>query len=256
MQSPNRQRPRLTSYGATRRPTSPKLLPGGVDPEAAEEENPAKWWRLFVAVELPKPTIDTLAEMAASMRAWSHVGQPRRRPTRGAAAFDAVRWTDPKNLHITVKFLGDVHQDDVTYLKEELDGVAAAAATLRLRIADNGCFPGERTPRVLWTGLDGDLRRMAALASRLEGAMVRCGLPEDRRTFTPHVTVGRVRTGTQKRILAAIGQRWLDASADSDATRRPSIGREVPVNAIALIRSHLHHNRPTRYERLHLSGLS
>ena len=82
-------------------------------------------------------------------------------------------------------------------------------------LGENGCFPGERTPRVLWTGLEGDLRRMSSLAGRLEGAMVRCGFPEEHREFAPHVTVGRVRSGTQKRVLAAIGQRMAGGAAVS-----------------------------------------
>ncbi len=226
------------------------LLPGGVsEEEIAEQEQ--DWWRLFVAVELPKEAIRVLDRMARSMRAASYEGKQRRRPSRGEAAYDAVRWASPENMHLTLKFLGDVHRDDLTHLKEELDEVAAESSRLRLALAANGCFPGERTPRVLWTGLDGDLRRMSSLATRLEGAMVRCGFPEERREFTPHVTVGRVRSGTQKRVLAAIGQRWIEA-------RPTGAGGDVgvPVEKIVLMRSHLHHNRPTRYERLYEVGLA
>lgn len=209
------------------------------------------YWRLFVAVELPKRAIRVLDGMARSVRSTSYEGRQRRRPSRGVAAYDAVRWTAPENMHMTLKFLGDVHQDDVPYLKEELDEVAAESARLQLELGANGCFPGERTPRVLWTGLEGDLRRMSSLVSRLEGAMVSCGFPEERRSFTPHVTVGRVRSGTQKRVLAAIGQRWLEARPSGKDGDRVS----VPVKSMVLMRSHLHHNRPTRYQRLHQVGL-
>ena len=237
-------RPRR-SRGATRREVEPVLLPGGVSEEV--EDQARDWWRLFVAVELPKRAIRVLDGMARSMRAESYEGRQRRRPSRGAVAYDAVRWTAPENMHLTLKFLGDVHRDDLPLLKEELDEVAAESSRLLLELGVNGCFPGERTPRVLWTGLDGDLRRMSSLATRLEGAMVRCGFPEDRREFAPHVTVGRVRSGTQKRVLAAIGQRWLEARASDDGSR--DVG--VPVESIVLMRSYLHHNRPTRYERLY-----
>ena len=241
-------RPRR-SRGATRREIEPVLLPGGVI-EEDEDEDDGSYWRLFVAVELPKRAISILDEMARSMRAESYGGVQRRRPSRGAVAYDAVRWSSPGNMHITLKFLGDVHEDDLRYLREELDDVAAESARLQLELGSNGCFPGERTPRVLWTGMEGDLRRMSSLATRLDGAMVRCGFPEERREFAPHVTVGRVRSGTQKRVLAAIGQRWLEARPDG-------WGRVagVPVESIVLMRSHLHYNRPTRYERLYEVGL-
>ena len=227
------------------------MLPGGVSTEEIEEQT-LEWWRLFVAVELPKRAIRVLDGMARSMRASSYGGVQRRRPSRGAVAYDAVRWTAPENMHITLKFLGEVHQDDLPLLKEELDEVATESSSLELILGSNGCFPGERTPRVLWTGMDGDLRRMSSLATRLEGAMVRCGFPEDGREFNPHVTVGRVRSGTQKRVLAAIGQRWLEARASGDG-RNADV--RVHVGSMVLMRSHLHHNRPTRYERLYEVGL-
>ena len=242
-------RPRR-SRGATRREVEPVLLPGGVS-EHEVVEQARDWWRLFVAVELPKRAIRVLDGMARSMRAESYEGRQRRRPSRGAVAYDAVRWTAPENMHITLKFLGDVHKDDLPHLKTELDDVAAESSRLDLELGANGCFPGERTPRSLWTGLEGDLRRLSSLATKLEGAMVRSGFPEERRRFTPHVTVGRVRSGTQKRVLAAIGQRWLEARASGDGSR--DVG--VPVGSIVLMRSFLHHNRPTRYERLYEVGL-
>ena len=242
------ERPRR-SRGATRREVEPVLLPGGVSDEELDEDK--LYWRLFVAVELPKQAVGVLGGMAKSMRSTSYGGRQRRRPSRGSAAYDAVRWTAPENMHVTLKFLGDVHRDDVRYLREEMDEVAAESSKLRLELGANGCFPGDRTPRVLWTGLGGDLRRMSSLASRLEGAMVRLGFAEERRAFTPHVTVGRVRSGTQKRVLAAIGERWLEARASGDGSAKV----EVPVERIVLMRSHLHHNRPTRYERLYEAEL-
>ena len=254
-------RPRR-SRGATRREVEPVLLPGGVSDEEVEED--ALYWRLFVAVTLPRRAIRVLDSMARSMRAVSYGGMQRRRPSRGAVAYDAVRWTAPENMHITLKFLGDVHQDDLPLLKEELDEVAGDSARLMLELGSNGCFPGERTPRILWTGMDGDLRRMSSLATRLDGAMVRCGFPAERREFRPHVTVGRVRSGTQQRVLAAIGQRWLEARASGDGDSRLRGNDEkgrgndevgVPVERIVLMRSRLHHNRPTRYERLYEVGL-
>ena len=116
-------RPRR-SRGATRREVEPVLLPGGVSEEEAEEEA-LNWWRLFVAVELPKRAVRVLDGMARSMRAVSYGGMQRRRPSRGAVAYDAVRWTTPENMHITLKFLGDVHRDDVRHLRDEMDEVAA-----------------------------------------------------------------------------------------------------------------------------------
>ncbi len=231
--------------GVIRREIDPVLLPWGVSDDDYEDES--LYWRLFVAVTLPRRAINVMDSMARSMRDVSYGGMQRRRPSRGEVAFDAVRWTAPENMHITLKFLGDVHQDDLPLLKEELTDVAGESARLHLELGANGCFPGERTPRVLWTGMDGDLRRISSLATRLDGAMAKRGFPSERREFNPHVTVGRVRSGTQLRVLAAIGQRWLEARASDDGSSEVS----VPVDKIVLVRSRFYYNRPTRYEPLY-----
>ena len=235
--------------GVIRLEVEPVLLPWGESDD--DYEDVSHYLRLFVAVTLPRRAIRELDWMGRSMREVSYGGIMRRRPSRGEVAYDAVRWTAPENMHITLKFLGDVHQDDLPLLKEELDEVAGESARLQLELGSNGCFPGERTPRVLWTGMDGDLRRISSLATRLDGAMARRGFPSERREFNPHVTVGRVRSGTQLRVLAAIGQRWLEARASDDGSSEIS----VPVEKIVLMRSRLYYNRPTRYERLHEVGL-
>jgi len=235
--------------GVIRLDVEPVLLPGGE--REGDFESESLYLRLFVAVTLPRRAIRVLDGMSRSMREVSYDGMQRRRPSRGAVAYDSVRWTAPENMHITLKFLGDVHQDDLADLKLELEEVAADSARLELLLGANGCFPGERTPRVLWTGMDGDLRRMSSLAARLDGAMVKRGFREERREFSPHVTVGRVRSGTQKRVLAAIGQRWLEARASRE--RWDEI--VVPVRSMVLMQSILHYNRPTRYERVFEVGL-
>ncbi len=235
--------------GVIRLDVEPVLLPRGE--REGDFESESLYMRLFVAVTLPRRAIRVLDGMSRSMREVSYDGMQRRRPSRGAVAYDAVRWTAPENMHVTLKFLGDVHQDDLADLKLELEEVAADSARLELLLGANGCFPGERTPRVLWTGMDGDLRRMSSLAARLDGAMVKRGFPEERREFSPHVTVGRVRSGTQKRVLAAIGQRWLEARASRE--RWDEI--VVPVRSMVLMQSILHYNRPTRYERVFEVGL-
>ncbi len=242
---------RRLGTGVVRREIEPVI--SGADSPVPDDYR--DWWRLFVAIELPKKVMSTLDQMARTMRQSTFRGDVRRRPSRGGRAYDAVRWTSPENMHVTLKFLGDVHRDDLSYLKEELDIVASDSGKLQLSLGANGCFPGDLTPRVLWTGMNGDLRRLQGLAVRLEGAMVRCGFDEDRRDFMPHVTVGRVRSGTQKRILSAIGSRWLEARSAVDVSN-PRDRDIVPVSSFALMRSHLHHNRPTRYERLHVSTLS
>jgi 2'-5' RNA ligase len=114
-----------------------------------------------------------------------------------------VRWVPPENMHVTLRFLGDVDGDRVDDLVRGLSRVLDGAASFAYRLAGVGTFPGPgslrsgRAPRVLWTGLDTGARELAALASRVERAALAAGVVDaiDDRPFAAHVTLGRVRGG-------------------------------------------------------------
>ncbi len=215
------------------------LVPYGVPSYAEREAWPSGKppWRLFVAIQLPGSVKSELVAMGD--RVW----RPRRGRGRSPYLSRDVRWTDRDNLHLTLKFIGDVDPDFVSQLREAMLEVSSESASLNLRLGENGCFPGPRTPRVLWTGIRGDVRRMTSMVAQLEGAFSRRGIERETRDFTPHITVGRVRGGLPKYVLSGIGNRWLDAETDY---RRSSI----TVDRIVLMRSHLREGRPPRYERV------
>ncbi|MGE0711851.1 MAG: RNA 2',3'-cyclic phosphodiesterase [Planctomycetota bacterium] len=134
--------------------------------------------RAFWAIELSEEARERLA--AAQER------------LRGAPGGDAVRWTPAAGLHLTLSFLGDVADDRTDELAAAARG-ALPPGPLRLELAGLGSFGGAR-PRVVWAGVEGpDLQELVGLADRLQRAMRRLGFPGDRRPYSPHVTLGRVR---------------------------------------------------------------
>lgn len=184
-------------------------------------------WRLFIAVDLSTAAKDELLDRQRAVHRWARSGD--------------VRCSNKQSLHLTLRFIGDVEPNLVPDLKSEISSVAERSRSLSLRLGANGCFPGPRTPRVLWAGLDGDIPRLAVLASQLEGAIARLGIPDESRRFFPHITLARVRLGMPRWVLEDIGDTWT-------AERKP--GAKVQVDALTLFRSHLKRGVPPRYEKL------
>ena len=201
-------------------------------PRANPEVVPAAW-RLFVAVELDR---DVLAELDRRQRILD----------RWARSSD-VRVSGRQALHLTLRFIGDVDPKRVDDLKRELTKVASQSRRIQLELGDNGCFPGERTPRVLWAGIDGDIERLRALVNSISGALHRLGIGEEVRQFVPHVTLARVRGGTARWTLGHIGEVWTEYEG-----RYP----EVPVRRLTLFHSQMRRGVAPRYERLHTADLA
>lgn len=264
-------------------PVTPVLLRGGHDRRHdAEDRGNMDLWRLFIAIELPSDVRSELVTMGRRMvpprrddrrpsRGWRDRGGPRDRGrgdrfqrgrnesgrygndrdryrggTRDAVPSlfgQVISLTAGENLHVTLKFLGDTPREQVGDVENAIRDVASDSGVMNVELGENGCFPGERTPRILWTGLRGDVRRMFGLVAMLDGALERRGVDLEELDFFPHITVARVRGGTSRRVLAEIGQRWIGLKAD------PS-NSSIRVNRISLIRSHFRLNKPPRYEHL------
>ena len=142
-----------------------------------------------------------------------------------------VRWVDPEGIHLTLKFLGDIDPALVADVLGAMEQAASGSLPFHLHLNGLGVFPNEGRPRVLWAGLGGDLDALGALQEKLEAAMSGLNFPRERRTFNPHLTLGRVRDGVsavaRQRVGSVVSWSSLDG-ADS-----------WPVNAVHLMRSNL-----------------
>ena len=103
-----------------------------------------------------------------------------------------VKWSRKvENLHITVKFLGQVDEQKLTALSEELAQALAPVPRFQLELRGMGAFPSPRKASVVWAGVQDATRGLAAVAEVIEGVGVRFGFAREQRAFTGHVTVGR-----------------------------------------------------------------
>ena len=103
-----------------------------------------------------------------------------------------VRWVRRTNLHLTLRFLGDAADSQcLAALREKLTEIAAQTAPFVIDARGTGAFPNLARPRVIWAGLVGD--ELVRLAARVEDAAVEAGFTRERRPYSPHLTIGRVR---------------------------------------------------------------
>lgn len=129
--------------------------------------------RLFVALEIPSSVRENLAALIASMRAITK--EPR--------------WLRAENLHVTLKFLGEVAEAKVDVIRSALGGIRSEKP-VALEFRGFGFFPNEKHPRVFWAGMEAS-SNLKTLAGDIEGAIEKLGIAREKREFSPHLTLGR-----------------------------------------------------------------
>ena len=115
-----------------------------------------------------------------------------------------VKWVKPDSIHLTLKFLGNIPEDRVGPLGAVLDEIASVNEPFDAVLHDLGVFPRWDYPRVVWIGLNEGADRVKKIARSVEDAMFREGFSRENRPFSPHITIGRVRTVKNKDKLKKI----------------------------------------------------
>ena len=111
-----------------------------------------------------------------------------------------VRWVPASNIHLTLKFLGDVSVSNLELLKKILQSEASRHESFEFSVGELGAFPSLSRPRVIWAGLTAP-PELFALQRSISAETDRLGYPRDKRKFSPHLTLGRVsRNATSKDI--------------------------------------------------------
>jgi 2'-5' RNA ligase len=129
--------------------------------------------RLFVALEIPRAVRDNLATLIKDLR--------RTAPN--------ARWLRPENIHVTLKFIGEVPPEKVQYIRGALSGVRSEHAA-ELSFRGLGFFPNAKRPSVLWAGIDAS-PNLQSLAGDIESSLEKLGFPREQRPFVPHLTIAR-----------------------------------------------------------------
>jgi len=104
-----------------------------------------------------------------------------------------IKWVRPENLHLTLKFLGNIDREQVTAISDHLDAAGNGHVPFSFSLIGTGAFPDLRRPRVIWTGLRG-YEPILKIFKDIDTLMEREGFPREKRPFSPHITLGRVRS--------------------------------------------------------------
>jgi 2'-5' RNA ligase len=153
-----------------------------------------------------------------------------------------VTWVTPANLHVTLKFLGQVAESRVAVLTDALRAAVAGQRAFDVAVRGLGAFPSPTRPRVLWAGLEDATGGLTALGERVDACCGGLGFPRETRAFAAHVTLGRVR---EPRRQPALGE----------ALARPADFGRLRVECVSLMRSELS-PRGARYSELAAAPLA
>lgn len=123
-----------------------------------------------------------------------------------------VKWVEAENAHFTVRFLGEIGDEQVPAIAESLEAGVSAVPRFDIELRQVGAFPNVSRPRVLWIGIDPADGPMADIKLAVDTALADHGFPEESRSFHPHVTLGRVKDTSAAGMLEEPLQRVAETS--------------------------------------------
>lgn len=176
--------------------------------------------RTFIAADLPPSTRQAIQQNLDNLR--QHIG-------------DSVRWVPAKNIHLTLKFIGDISPANVEMLKEMLRAEADSCPSFDVAVGRLGSFPNSRRPRVLFIEVQAPAE-LEVLHAGIDTACARLGYESDPRPFSPHLTIGRVRDHVTPESLQSVRDALEHTKIDSLST--------VRVDSVHLYKSELRPGGP------------
>ncbi len=184
--------------------------------------------RSFIAIDFPEETRKALEDIQKELKQC------------GAG----VRWVKPGSIHLTLKFLGNIHLAQVEDIALAVAQEVRDQPPITLGAAGLGAFPSRKKPRVIWIGMEGEVQRLSRIQARVENALEPLGFVREKRVFQPHLTIGRVKD-----------RRRLQALIDAMATLDMEPFNSFDADEIILYKSDL---RPTGaiYTKLHRMPLA
>jgi len=154
-----------------------------------------------------------------------------------------ARWVDPKLMHLTLVFLGEIPEDAVAGVTSAIDKIVAPVPAFSCDFAGLGFFGSPRSPRVIWVGMKGNLQPLMTIQADITSSMKQLSFIVEERPFSPHLTLARLKFPKHMEKLMAELEKKKDDSLGS-----------IQVDRIVLIQSNLS-SKDNRYTILHESPL-
>jgi 2'-5' RNA ligase len=154
--------------------------------------------RAFIALELPENIIAVINNIQKDMKSFGF----------------NVKWVQPENIHLTLKFLGNISPTDVTQIGSVIGEVAKPYAPIPMTAKAVGVFPGMTRPRVIWIGVGGQVAMILGLQKILDEKLNALGFPMEKRPFKGHLTLGRVKGNISAQQLSGALQQYNEFESD------------------------------------------
>jgi 2'-5' RNA ligase len=134
--------------------------------------------RTFIAIELPQEVRDALSRLQNQLK------------SSGAD----VKWVAPENIHLTLKFIGDIDDIKLDKIIRIIEDIAKNKNSFYIHLCSIGAFPKLSYPKVIWAGIDKGDSETKEIAKELEERIEKAGIPKEDRPFSSHITIGRLRS--------------------------------------------------------------
>jgi 2'-5' RNA ligase len=169
--------------------------------------------RCFVAIEIPEAIQDQLSQIQATLQ----------------NRIQRASWVKPSNIHLTLKFLGEVDSNAIESIGPVLERVASHHTPFSLQVGGVGAFPNLVRPRVIWVGIKIGRGKVSALAQEIDQALTQYGFSLDKKKFKSHLTIARLKGREDLRPLVNLDCQYEDID-----------GMTMKAHEISLIQSQLH----------------
>jgi 2'-5' RNA ligase len=174
--------------------------------------------RSFIALDLPEDLKKGLQNLQDTVR--KHT--------------DCVRWVKPDNIHLTLKFLGAIDESQVEPIGRILENMTAGLTPFKLQVKGLGAFPNARNPKVIWVGMDNQQQRMVLFQQKLEETLAAIGFAPEKRGYSPHLTLGRIKESRGKRDIEQLLEKYKSEdlgyfTADTIVFYRSDLNPSGPV---------------------------
>jgi RNA 2',3'-cyclic 3'-phosphodiesterase len=154
--------------------------------------------RAFVAVPIPESTMIRIFDIQERLKSY-------RLP---------VRWVKPENVHLTLKFCGEISLSTINDIAKVLEETVQEHSPLMFFLKGLGVFPNIKKPRILWIGISGDIKPLSEIQANLETNLEKKGFAKENRPFKSHLTLGRIKGNIDPENLFDILRSFSDFTSE------------------------------------------
>jgi 2'-5' RNA ligase len=144
--------------------------------------------RTFLAIDLPEEIKVQIENIQSRLK----------------ASVKGIRWTRPEGIHLTLKFFGNISENEIADISKVVEKNTVDIRPLSLKVSTLGTFPNLKRPRVLWLGISGSVEKLSDLQKEIEKDLESIGFQTENRAFRAHLTLGRIKSPKNVKGLSEI----------------------------------------------------